>query len=123
MALAKTVTHIIQNTSIGASSYYDSTSYVTLTDGIALAFDVSMLSSSSAEAGVRADVIASPDGTTWNTQVYDQFTVTFSSGTTEIYSQTFDVNPAPKYIKLRLTNLSTGSIASACNVDSIVQSA
>jgi hypothetical protein len=123
MALAKTVTQIITNTSIGASSYFDSTTYLSLTDAVALAIDASMVSSSSAESGIRVDIIASYDSTTFDTQIYDQFTLSFSSGTTSIYSQTFDVNPSLKYGKVRITNLSTGSIASACDAWSIVQTA
>jgi hypothetical protein len=123
MALAKTLTQIITNTSIGASSYFDSTTYFDLNAGISLAFDISMVSSSSAELGIRADIYASYDSTTFDTQVYDQFTLTFSSGTTGTYSQTFDVNPSLRYGKLRLTNLSTGSIASACNAWSVIQTA
>jgi len=123
MAITKTVTQIITNTSMAASTYFDSTTLLDLNDCIALAFEVDFSSSSSAEKGVRADILVSYDSTEFDTQVYDQFTLTFTSGTTARYAQSFPVTPSPRYMKLRVTNLSTGSIASACNVWSHVQTA
>lgn len=110
MSLTKTVTKVVDNQTIGEASELalsNSTAIgPTSTDTlINLAIECTVTYNASATAGCTVKLYASYDGTNYDSDPYDQFDMPFTANTTK--SQTFAVNPAPKYLKVGVENLDT----------------
>lgn len=110
MSLSKTVTKVVDNQTVAESASLDLANSTaigpTSTDTlINLAIEITVAYNASATAGCTVKLFASYDGTNYDTDPYDQFDMPFTANTTK--SQTFAVNPAPKYLKVGVTNLDT----------------
>lgn len=111
MALTKTVTKVVDNQTVNASSSLDLANSTAIgptdTDTVInLAIECTVTYNASATLGCTVKIYASYDGTNYDTDPYDQFDMPFAANTTK--SQTFAVNPAPRYLKVGVTNNSTG---------------
>jgi len=116
MSLTKTVTKVVDNQTVNASSSLalsNSTAIgPTSTDTlINLAIECTVTYNASATSGCTVKLYASYDGTNYDSDPYDQFDMPFTANTTK--SQTFAVNPAPKYLKVGVTNNDTGQSITA----------
>lgn len=126
MSLAKTVTKVVDNQTVAATASLalaNSTAIgPTSTDAlINLAIECTVTYHASATAGCTVKLFASYDGTNYDSDPYDQFDLPFAAGATK--SQTFAVNPAPKYLKVGVTNLDTGQSITAFSAWAHTQSA
>ena len=113
MSLIKSVTKVVDGETITASSSLDLAESTTIdtTTIINLAIECTVTYHASATLGCTVKLFASYDGTNFDTDPYDQFDMPFTANTTK--SQTFAVNPAPKYLKVGVTNNSTGQSITA----------
>jgi hypothetical protein len=110
MSLTKTVTKVVDNQTVAESASLDLANSTAIgpTDTstlINLAIECTVTYHASATAGCTVKLYASYDGTNYDSDPYDQFDLPFTANTTK--SQTFAVNPAPKYLKVGVTNLDT----------------
>lgn len=110
MSLSKTVTKVVNNQTVAESASLDLSNSTAIgpTDTstlINLAIECTVTYNASATAGCTVKLYASYDGTNYDSDPYDQFDMPFTANTTK--SQTFAVNPAPKYLKVGVTNLDT----------------
>jgi len=122
MALAKTVTKIITNSTIGASSYADSTTFITTDDCIGFGVEGVCTYSTAATQGLRLQAFGSYDSTGWDDSPFWQVNMPFVAATSS-QGQTFSFPFDAKYIKIRALNLSTANSVSAVDVHSHVQTA
>ena len=116
MSLSKTVIKVVDNQTVGSSSSLSLANSTAIgpTDTSALinlAIECTVTYNASATLGCTVKLYASYDGTNWDTDPYDQFDMPFTAGATK--SQTFAVNPAPKYLKVGVTNNDTGQSITA----------
>ena len=116
MSLAKTVTKVVDAQTVAASSSLSLANSTaigpTSTDAlINLAIECTVTYNASATLGCTVKLYASYDGTNYDTDPYDQFDMPFTAGATK--SQTFALNPAPKYLKVGVTNNDTGQSITA----------
>lgn len=110
MSLSKAATKVVDAQTVAASSSLSLANSIAIgpTDTSALinlAIECTVTYNAGATLGCTVKLYASYDGTNWDTDPYDQFDMPFAAGTTK--SQTFAVNPAPKYLKVGVTNLDT----------------
>lgn len=108
MALSKTVTKVVDNQTVAEAASLDLANSTAIgptdTDTVInLAIECTVTYHASATAGCTVKLFASYDGTNYDSDPYDQFDMPFTANTTK--SQTFAVNPAPKYLKVGVTNL------------------
>ena len=128
MALAKTKTLILGTAggktaaASGSTTLSDCTTIDT-TSVIALALDVSMNFNAAATQGALVKIFGSKDDTSWNNQPYDQFTISFTGSVPLWRAHEFAVNPAPKYLKVMVTNSDTGQSITKIYVNAITQTA
>lgn len=121
MGFSKTSTKILDNKTANASSstsLSDCTA-VNLSTAVQLAIDVEMTFNASATQGATVRVYASDDNSEYDTIPYDQFDVAVSAG--NAVKAHFAVLPAPKYIKVSVTNLDTAQSLTGISVYSIPQ--
>lgn len=126
MSLIKTVTKVVDNKTVAASSSLslsDSTAIGPISTDtlINLAIECTVTFASGATNGCTVKIFASYDGSNYDTDPYDQFDMPFAANTTK--SQTFAVNPAPKYLKVGVTNNDTAQSISAFSAWAHTQSA
>jgi hypothetical protein len=121
MALSKTSTKILDNKTAAASSSTTASecTAVDLSTAVQMAIDVEMTFNASATKGAEGKVYASDDNTNWDTIPYDQFDVAVSAG--NAVKAHFAILPAPKYIRVVVTNLDTSYSITAISVYSIPQ--
>jgi hypothetical protein len=123
MALSKTSTKILDNKTANASSSTTASecTAVDLSSAIQMAIDVEMTFNASATLGATVKVYASDDNINWDssTHPYDQFDVAVSAG--NAVKVHFAILPAPKYIRVLVTNLDTTYSITAISVYSIPQ--
>ncbi len=122
MALAKTVTKILDNKTAAASASTDiaDCTAIDTTDVIALAIGVQLTFNAAATLGAVLKIYAAADGVNYDAYVYDQFPIAYTSGA---QAQTFVVNPAAKLLKAKITNLDTGQSITAIYIYAHDQSA
>jgi hypothetical protein len=122
MAITKTVTRIITNSTIGASSYADSTTFIDTADCIGFGVEGICTYSTAATQGLRLQAFGSYDSTGWDDSPFWQADMPFAAATSS-QGKTFGFPFDPKYVKIRALNLSTANSVSAVDVYSHVQTA
>jgi len=107
MALTKTVSTILSNKTAAAAGATTLTDCTTIdTQGVlSLAIEVKATYGSSATLAGTLKIFASSDDSTYDTDPVDQFTMPYTTNTTK--SQTFNIIPGARYLKVQVVNNET----------------
>lgn len=116
LTFTKTIATILDNKTAAASNVTALSDCTAIdTNGVlALGIGYRVTYHASATAGGTLRLYASYDGTNYDDQVYDQWTLPFAAGAS--YEGHYSVHPGPRYLKAQVANSDTGQSITAVYV-------